>query len=335
MTASERGCVLLGEKTGPGKKDDVHAPRRDGRRCRSTWMALVLSAASVFVLAQQAGPSPATRAAMEASLNTALHLLEMDTAAWAATDQAAPTLEKIGKKVQKKAEQGGYVQWKDGDVWHVLFFYATADARYPLAEVALAPPLTRQSRGELKEFKPGKTPALDGRADVLVRASLVAKKKFEYMIGAPSKPFFNQYLFSDEQGLFRAFFVPGDLSNYKTLLGPDAEILIDPESITVRGARQFHKKMQIIALKAGAGGISEGEKDLYLEEPLPGPTDFLKLLLHPEIGSVTAVTPQGRFRMRAGRLPSFLPWLVPGGGRDPGEDDMGAWKMEAGAEKAK
>lgn len=287
---------------------------------------LVLAFAGSPSPAQEPKPTPAPAGGMEASLALAAKLFEMDTAAWAASDQAQPVLEKLGKKIKSIDDVDfGYVQWKDGALWHVLFFLGKkGDVPSPLVDVALPPPLTRRSRGTLTEYPDKGTPPLSGEALLLARATIVSRGHVEKALGIRSKPFFNQYVLRDSGGAFRAVFVPSDQENGQTRLGPDYDLILDAAGEKVVEERRYHKYTQLLKIGAAAGQATLSQPQvLCLSTPQPEIPDFLCLLLHPELSPISATALTGRYRMKSGEVPAFLPYWIqatPGASPPPDED---------------
>lgn len=255
---------------------------------------------------------------MGAALNHALFLLEMDTAAWAGTDLAEPALEKMHKKLKRKVDSAAYIQWKEGETWRILFFSRDGDEYRALVEVLLETPLTRQSKGSVKEHPVGKGTLLQGETLAMAKALLTGHARFQKEFEIYPKPVFNAYIEAIPDGTFRLTYVPADLVNEETTVSPNIEI-----SVAKGGEASTECRVLTAAylkLPTGAGKAPAGGHTVYWSEPLPTSADLLRLLLHPELGTVTALSPYARFRAKAGVVPTFLPWMVPLGGPNPDDE---------------
>jgi len=287
----------------------------------------VLLLAGLPLLAPAAGAAKATpppaspaeaRTQMGAALAHALFLLEMDTAAWAATDVAKPVLQKMAKKIQRKADTAAYIQWKEGEAWRVLFFSVEDGEFRALVDILLETPLTRQSQGTLQEYKVGKGPLLQGQPLVMARALLTAHARFQREFEIYPRPAFNVYLEALPDESFRVTYVPADLVNEQTITGPNVEITVAKGGESAAGIRVLNHVFA--ELPTGTAKAPPGGHRVYWTEPLPSSADLLRLLLHPELGTVTALSPYARFRAKAGAIPTFLPWTVLLGGPDPDDE---------------
>jgi len=302
-------------------------------RLATTGLILALATATTpHAAAADKTPPPGSlseaRVQMEKALNHAMNLLEMDTAAWAATDACAPVLQKMQSKLKRKADAGGYIQWKEGEAWRVLFF-AREDGEYrALVSVLLETPLSRQSKGKVDEYPVGKGPVLEGQALAMARALLVAHERFAKETNIPPKPLFNAYLEPQSDGTFLVTYTPADQTEGVTLVGPSAEVTVGSGGTTAAGFRLINSVFDV--LSTGAGAAPPGGWKIFWSEPLPSSADLLRLLLHPELGTVTGISPYGRFRAKAGAVPTFLPWMVPLGGPDPDKEGSSVAKSPTG-----